>query len=99
MNVYPDTLAYARWDITADVDLASATAEVFIAAEWHALAWTGAATHTGDTWTRTARILISGEDAGGDVIPTALDSHPDVKVTAGGEVIVVDSSKQFRVNV
>ena len=97
MDLYPDTLVLANWDVTTDVDLASATAEVYLASAWHALTWTGAATHTGTTWTRTGQILVSGTTPATGVKPTTADYDPLVRVTVGGEVIVVKSTTRFSI--
>jgi hypothetical protein len=95
VDIYPDTLAYAKWDVTADVDLASATATVNLADAEHDLTWTGAAVHTGSTWTRTGQLLVSGANPATGVKPTADDRRPLVTVTVGGEVIPQASTLRF----
>lgn len=98
MNIYPDTLELATWTVTADVDLSSATAEVYLAGSWQALAWAGAAVHTGSTWTRDATITVAGANPGSGVKPDATtDKAPLVRVTSGGEVIIRRSTAGFDV--
>jgi hypothetical protein len=92
VDIYPDSLEDANWTVTSDVDLSSATAEVYIAAGWHSLTWTGAAVQSGSTWTRTGQILLAGANPVTGLKPTTADRHPLTRVTVGGEVVVRPST-------
>lgn len=97
MDLFADTLEYATWTITADVDLTNATAEVYLADAWRPLDWTGTSAQTGTTWTRTGQLLTSGANPTGGIKPTATDRQPLIRVTVGGEVIVKRSDNQFTI--
>jgi hypothetical protein len=96
MDIYPSTLEDAKWTVTSDVDLATATAEVYVGGSWHALTWTGAATGTGP-YSRIGKLRVEGADATGGVEVTAADARPLTRVTVGGETIVRSSSGRFYV--
>lgn len=94
MDIWPDTLEQAKWTFTADVDLASATAEVYLGAAWRSLTWTGAATGTGP-YTRVAQVLVAGANPSSGIKVTEADSQPLLRVTVGGEVLERRSSRRF----
>lgn len=94
MDIYPDSLVQAKWAVMSDVTLASATAEVYLAAAWRTLSWTGSETGTGP-YTRTGQILVSGANPVSGVKPTAADYRPKIRVTVGGEVIESTSTSQI----
>jgi hypothetical protein len=96
VDIYPDTLEDAKWTITSDVDLATATAEVEIGGVWLSLTWTGATTGTGP-YSRIGKLTVEGADASGGVEVTAADARPLTRVTVGGEVLVRSSSSRFNV--
>lgn len=96
MDIHPATTEYAKWTVTADADLATATADVYIEGAWQALTWDAAATQSGSTWTRVAKLLVRGASAVGGLLITANAYSPDVRVTiTGGEVIVRDSTNRI----
>lgn len=96
MDIYPDTLEDAKWTITSDVDLATATAQVYVGGSWQTLTWTGATTGAGP-YSRIGKLRVQGASATGGVAVTAADSRPLTRVTVGGETIVRSSSGRFYV--
>ena len=94
MDIYPTTSEFAHWTITADVDLTTATAEVFLEGEWRAMEWVDAGTEANGTWTRTARIRVAGADAPAGLVITG-SVRPEYRISTGGEVIVRTSQHKL----
>lgn len=100
MEIWPTTSATASWPLEADVDLADATAQVFLDGAWHDMTWSGAATHDVDagTWTRTARLLVRGAEADDGQLVTDADDKPQVRAVVDGETLVTRSTLSFAVH-
>lgn len=97
MDIRPDTVELAKWDVSADVDLATATADAYIGGSWQALTWVGAATSASGTWTRTASLIVRGANGASGVQVTS-STVPDIRVKVSGETIVRPSTTRFTVH-
>jgi hypothetical protein len=96
MKFDDETRARLPFKVDSELDLTSATVELKVDGTWYAAGWEGAATKTGNRWTRPARTSehFAGPNvtASGAVVLTLGRHLTQVRVTSGGDQIVAAST-------